>query len=160
MIGKILILNKSYNRHNLKSWIPSCVYIISLLNEIKDPEFPYHISNLDILSIEKVLIQNFILNQNIYITVIIAPTYKMCTLSSFIGLSIENLLYNKAIGKLLNDYFPQGWSWKYSTFIPPKFHLKGSVISKQLNDKERISAAMENFSIRNIIKFSYYNSKK
>ena len=160
MTHKILILTQSYDKNRLKYWIPSSSYIFSLLIEIRDPEFPYQLSQLDILSIEKILIEKYILNQNIYITVTINPTYKMCTMSSVIGLSIENILYNKITGILLNEHFPQGWNWKYCTNIPHTLHVKSSIITKQLNDKERISAAIENVSIRNIIKFSYYKLKR
>lgn len=112
--------------------------------------------NLNISSIEKVFIENHILNQKISISILIAPTYNKCTMSSIIGLSIENILLNNLTGKDLMYYFPKTWIWKFCTLIPSKLHIKGLLLTKQLNDKERISAAIENSSIRSIIKFAYY----
>ena len=49
------------------------------------------------------------------------------------------------------------WDWKFNIQIPRYSHLKSDNISKQINDKERESAAMENFGIRFVIKKSYQN---
>ncbi len=158
MLNKVLIVESNFAGNELKYWIPACVRIFTLLKKIRDPEFPYFLYNLNILSLEKILIENFILNQSINININVAPTYNMCTMSSIIGLSIENIIYNKYSGVVLKNYFPINWNWKYCIIILPAFHIKGLILTKQLNDKERISAAIENFSIRNIVKFSYYKT--
>ncbi len=160
MLNNVFIEKSSFIADELKYWIPSSIRIFTLIKKIRDPEFPYFLYVLNIITIEKILIENYILNQNINININVAPTYNMCTMSSIIGLSIENIIYNEYSGLVLKNYFPINWNWKYCITILPAFHIKGLTITKQLNDKERISAAIENFSIRNIVKFSYYKPTK
>ena len=56
---------------------------------------------------------------------------------------------------ILNYIFFNNWNWEFYIYITPKFHSKGLSVSKQLNDKERLSIALENNFVRNVIKFSY-----
>lgn len=147
-----------YSIEGIQYWVPAPVFVFSILKEIRDPEFPCYLFSLNILCLEKISIENYILNQNTTINIVIAPTYNRCTMSSIIGLSIKNILFNELTGTFFKFYFPTTWSWKYCTIIPSWFHIKGPMLTKQLNDKERISAAIENPSIRNIIKFAYYKS--
>nr|UXY87701.1 protein AE7-like 1 [Cryptomonas curvata] len=158
MLKKISCVTYGYKKEEIRFWIPASVFVLSLLKEIRDPEFPCYLLDLDVLSTEKIIIENHLLNQNICIAIVVAPTYNKCSMSTVIGLSIENILFNRITGTFFKFYFPQTWSWKSCVFIPSKFHIKGFMITKQLNDKERISAAIENRSIRNIIKFAYYKS--
>jgi hypothetical protein len=76
-------------------------------------------------------------------------------MASIIGISIKNILYNELTYEFLHKYFPTNWNWNYSVMILSKNHTKGLFVTKQLNDKERISAAIENISIRKTIKLFY-----
>ena len=156
MINKILFLNSFYKKTDLKNWIPVSIFVFTLLKNIKDPEFSYNLYNLDILSIEKILVENHNINQNIHIGLLINPTYDLCTMSSIIGLSIRNILYNRLTQIVTKTIFPKNWNWNYYMIISPILYSNNLIITKQLNDKERVSAAIENISIRNIVKFSYY----
>ena len=50
----------------------------------------------------------------------------------------------KKLIKIVNNK----WVIKFKIFLPQKNHTVGNSITKQLNDMERLSAALENNSIR------------
>ncbi|SBT74666.1 conserved Plasmodium protein, unknown function [Plasmodium malariae] len=113
--------------------------IFDLLRDIKDPEYSYTLENLKI--IEK---KNIHINlEEKMITVYFTPTIPNCSLATLIGLMISiKLQYS-----LSNNF-------KTNIYIYPGSHNSEHSINKQLNDKERIAAAIENSHLFNVIKNS------
>ncbi|SBS79821.1 conserved Plasmodium protein, unknown function [Plasmodium ovale] len=113
--------------------------IYDLLKDIKDPEYSYTLENLKI--IEK---KNIHINlKEKCVTVYFTPTIPNCSLATLIGLMISiKLQYS-----LSNNF-------KRNIYISPYSHNSEESINKQLNDKERISAAIENVQLFNVIKSS------
>lgn len=71
------------------------------------------------------------------------PTVPHCSLSTIIGLSIRL--------KVLNDFLVDP-RWKLVVRVSPGSHKSEQEINKQLNDKERVAAAIENPNLMKIIK--------
>nr|UXY86790.1 protein AE7-like 1 [Cryptomonas paramecium] len=141
-------------KYQIKYWFPLCYHLFILFNDVKDPEFLEYISNLNIVSIENIWFEEYVSDQFLDSCVTLVPTYFLCNMISSIGLSLKNILCKKK--KIFLKYvFPENWSFRYCTNITFDFHSEGLYITKQLNDKERTCAALENSSVRNIIKLSY-----
>ncbi|KAF4684283.1 Family with sequence similarity 96, member A [Perkinsus olseni] len=98
------------------------------IKNIKDPEYP-----LWTLSQLRVCYPTGVSVKGNTLIVEFTPTVEHCSLATLIGLCIRS--------KLVNDF---GNSWKIIIHIKDGTHNDSQAISKQLNDKERCSAAMEN----------------
>ncbi|CRG98361.1 conserved Plasmodium protein, unknown function [Plasmodium relictum] len=113
--------------------------IFNLLRDIKDPEYSYTLENLKIIEKKNIHINYEEKNITIYFT----PTIPNCSLATLIGLMISIKLQFS----LSNDF-------KTNIYIYPGSHNSEHSINKQLNDKERIAAAIENSHLFNVIKNS------
>ena len=106
--------------------------IFDLIRNINDPEHPYNLEELNIISLDDIIVDN----DNKIITVYFSPTIENCGFASLIGLSIKK--------KLLN-------------FISPKYNIDVLIkepksdndknLNKQMNDKERLEASNLNKDI-------------
>lgn len=110
--------------------------IYDLIKDIKDPEHPYSLEELKVVSPEQIDIDLDARVINIRFT----PTVPHCSLSTMIGLMIR---------VKLRDYLPN--FMKIFIFIEPGHHNQEFDINKQLNDKERVAAAMENQNLMNMV---------
>jgi metal-sulfur cluster biosynthetic enzyme len=143
-----------YFKNKCKLWEPISIQIFYFLKNILDPEFPYKIYTLRIISFEMILIKIFVFNKSFNFNILIIPTIEFCNMSSLILLCIDNKLNQKKSIKKLNKILPLNWTWKFFSEIPSISHINAHYVSKQINDKERKAAAMENLGIRFIIKKS------
>uniref|UniRef100_A0A8C9GCH8 Cytosolic iron-sulfur assembly component 2A n=1 Tax=Piliocolobus tephrosceles TaxID=591936 RepID=A0A8C9GCH8_9PRIM len=118
--------------------------IFDLLKDIKDPEYSYTLENLKIIEKKNIHINH----EEKTITLFFTPTIPNCSLATLIGLMISiKLQYS------LSNVF------KTNIYIYPGSHNSEHSINKQLNDKERIAAAIENSHLFNVIKSSItYNN--
>ena len=106
--------------------------VFEIIRNITDPEHPYNLEELNIISLEDIIVDN----ENRLITVYFTPTIDNCGFASLIGLSIKK--------KLLN-------------FISPKYNIDVLIkepksdndknLNKQMNDKERLEASNLNKDI-------------
>lgn len=110
--------------------------IFDLIKGIKDPEHPLSLEELNVVSDDNV----FVDNQNKVIDVIFTPTIEHCSLASLIGLCIQV--------KLLRS-IPA--FYKICVKIAPGSHATEDVVNKQLADKERVAAALENNQLLEVI---------
>mmetsp|Transcript_58363 Transcript_58363/g.126897 ORF Transcript_58363/g.126897 Transcript_58363/m.126897 type:complete len:104 (+) Transcript_58363:229-540(+) len=88
----------------------------------------------------KKLFRYFNIELNQLDQVLFTPTIPHCSASTLIGLSIRL--------KLLRSLSP---AYKVDVNITPGKHLQESQINKQLNDKERVCAAVENASLLDVV---------
>lgn len=110
--------------------------IYSVIRGIRDPEHPYTLEQLKVVSQSQI-----IMNLETRLLIIrFTPTVPHCSLSSLIGLMIRV--------KLLR-YLPPGI--KIHVQIQEGAHYQELEINKQLNDKERVAAAMENIHLMDIV---------
>jgi metal-sulfur cluster biosynthetic enzyme len=142
-------------KKKFKKWNPFSLQLFFYLKYILDPEFPYKIYALGIICFEKIFIKIFFFFKCVSFNILINPTNQICSMSPLIARCIENKLNKKKLAKKLDEIIPSKWNWKFSFEIPFYSHLRSLNISKQINDKERKSAAMENIGIRQIIAKSY-----
>lgn len=119
--------------------------VYDLIRGIIDPEKPETLEELNVVSEEDVSVGR--LNKDYLIKVVFVPTVPHCSLASLIGLSIRTKLETSIPDK-----------FKLDIFIKEGTHETADDINKQINDKERIAAAMENPNLQRIVNQCLENS--
>ncbi|RUS69279.1 hypothetical protein EGW08_022957 [Elysia chlorotica] len=113
--------------------------IYDLISDIRDPEKAASLEDLNVVSEEGVTVRRLLTGQ-VLASIEFVPTVPHCTLASIIGLSIRSKL---------DQSLPQ--KPKIDIFIKKGTHDTADEINKQINDKERISAAMENPNLQKLV---------
>lgn len=132
-----LCISDFAKEHNFKQQFdltPLDVYDIIRL--IRDPEKPNTLEELKVLTEDYVLIPN----NGYRIYVYFKPTVSHCSLANLIGLCIF---------ARLKEELPS--CFKLKILVRPGSHQFESDLNKQLADKERVAAALENENITSII---------
>lgn len=111
-------------------------YIYIYVTGIKDPEHPLTLEELNVVEEDNVIVD--IASKKV--EVIFTPTIEHCSLASLIGLCIQV--------KLLRSIPAQ---YKIFVSIAPGSHSTEAVVNKQLADKERVAAALENNQLLEVI---------
>mmetsp|Transcript_11810 Transcript_11810/g.15680 ORF Transcript_11810/g.15680 Transcript_11810/m.15680 type:complete len:158 (+) Transcript_11810:117-590(+) len=109
------------------------IEVFDLIREIKDPEHPFTLEELMVVQEDLITVKN---DENFGISIVqvtFVPTVPHCTLASLIGLCIRE--------KLSKELPP---SAKIDVYVSPGTHQNESDVNKQINDKERVHAALEN----------------
>ncbi|KIY62710.1 hypothetical protein CYLTODRAFT_458756 [Cylindrobasidium torrendii FP15055 ss-10] len=101
--------------------------IFDLIRTIYDPEHPNTLEELNVVSAPQIKISGN------HLHVEFTPTVPHCGMSTLIGLSIRVRLMRS-----LPDRF------KVDIVVKPGSHQSELAVNKQLNDKERVAAALEN----------------
>ncbi|OAX41887.1 FAM96B protein [Rhizopogon vinicolor AM-OR11-026] len=104
--------------------------IFDLIRSIADPEHPNSLEELRVVSAEQIEIGHN------HILVEFTPTVPHCGMSTLIGLSIRVRLMRS---------LPQ--RFKVDIRVKPGSHQSELAVNKQLNDKERVAAALENATL-------------
>ncbi|KAK4748389.1 hypothetical protein SAY87_014975 [Trapa incisa] len=103
--------------------------IFDHLRDIKDPEHPYSLEELKVISEDAIEIDD----SNSYVRVTFTPTVEHCSMATIIGLCLRVKLTRSLPSK-----------YKVDIRVAPGSHATEAAVNKQLNDKERVAAAMEN----------------
>lgn len=119
--------------------------VYDLIRGIIDPEKPETLEELNVVSEEDIFVCR--LDKDYLIKVVFVPTVPHCSLASLIGLSIRTKLETSIPDK-----------FKLDIFIKEGTHETADDINKQINDKERIAAAMENPNLQRIVNQCLENS--
>jgi|LauGreDrversion4_2_1035121.scaffolds.fasta_scaffold11241_5 metal-sulfur cluster biosynthetic enzyme len=114
-----------------------------IIRDIRDPEFPYTLSQLRVLSPTGMLYDFYSLllsgvcihSELSLVRIQFTPTVPHCSLSTLIGLAIRYKIETEFLVQI---------GWKLLIQISPGSHEQASEINRQLSDKERVSAAFEN----------------
>jgi len=101
--------------------------VFELLRDIQDPEHPLTLEQLSVIKLDGIDIKD---NES-RLTVHFTPTVPHCSMSTLIGLSLRV--------KLLRSLPPR---FKVDIFTTPGSHAQEDQVNKQLNDKERVAAAL------------------
>lgn len=117
--------------------------VFELIRNIVDPEHPYTLEQLNVVSKEDIEIgavedEEIICRKGLpikYVKVTFTPTVPHCSMAGLIGLCIKAQL-DKYIGKYWNR-----------VYIKENTHANYIALNKQFNDKDRVTAALENENI-------------
>ena len=114
--------------------------IYDLISTISDPEHPLSLGSLAVVNLPDIHIKPLGRDLQV-VTIEITPTVTHCSLATLIGLGVRVRLERS---------------------LPPRFrvdvrvkegtHSTGDQVTKQLGDKERVAAAMENQQLMGVLK--------
>ncbi|XP_026455180.1 protein AE7-like [Papaver somniferum] len=103
--------------------------IFDHIRDIKDPEHPYSLEELKVVSEDAVEVND----KHSHVRVTFTPTVQHCSMATIIGLCLRV--------KLMRSLPPR---YKVDIRVAPGTHATEAAVNKQLNDKERVAAALEN----------------
>eukprot|EP00252_Welwitschia_mirabilis_P025545 TRINITY_DN8021_c0_g1_i1.p1 TRINITY_DN8021_c0_g1~~TRINITY_DN8021_c0_g1_i1.p1 ORF type:complete len:158 (-),score=34.04 TRINITY_DN8021_c0_g1_i1:119-592(-) len=110
--------------------------IFDHLRDIKDPEHPYSLEQLKVISEDAIEVDD----KNSHVRIIFTPTVEHCSMATVIGLCLRVKLM-----RCLPSRF------KVDIQVAPGSHATEAAVNKQLNDKERIAAALENPNLSSMV---------
>jgi len=110
--------------------------IFDLIRGINDPEHPLTLEELHVLEESLITVDN----KNNTVKVLFTPTIPHCSMATLIGLSIRVKLL-----RALPTRF------KVNVEVTPGSHASEHSVNKQLADKERVAAALENTHLIKVI---------
>ncbi|KDP38609.1 hypothetical protein JCGZ_05316 [Jatropha curcas] len=108
------------------------------------PEHPYSLEQLSVLSEESITVDDKL--GRILIT--FTPTIQHCSMATVIGLCLR---------VKLQECFPP--HYKVDIKVAPGSHADEESVNKQLNDKERVAAALENPNLRQLVDECLYSNE-
>jgi metal-sulfur cluster biosynthetic enzyme len=114
--------------------------IFDLIRHIQDPEHPHSLEALGVVKLNQIDIVTNNNNQHNKITVEFTPTIPHCSMATLIGLCLSV--------KLQRCQLPRT---HMEVKIHPGTHASEHAINKQLQDKERLRAALENPHLLTIV---------
>ena len=121
------------------------VDIFEAIRDIKDPEHPCTLEELNVIGEASVLIRPVEAHgMKKQILIEITPTVKHCSLVTDISLCILTRLRRMFGEQLLNNY-------KIDLKVASGSHENEADVIKQINDKERVAAALENPLIMQVV---------
>lgn len=110
--------------------------MIKLFLLLSDPEHPLTLEELNVVQQDLISVDN----KSNKIEVFFTPTVPHCSMATLIGLSVRV--------QLLRSLPPR---FKVNVFVTPGVHVSEQSVNKQLNDKERVAAALENSHLSSVI---------
>ena len=110
--------------------------IFDHIRNLNDPEHPLTLEQLNVVSVENIHVDDDISTVLVQFT----PTIPHCSMATLIGLSIRVKLLRVLPQRL-----------KVTIEIYPGSHQSEIAINKQLNDKERVAAALENKHLLDVV---------
>lgn len=116
--------------------------IYDLIRSITDPEHPLTLEQLAVVNASHITINHGDPSTNSLPHVLLefTPTIPHCSMATLIGLSLRVRLL-----RALPDRF------KVDIRVRPGTHQSENAVNKQLNDKERVAAALENSHLFNVV---------
>jgi len=146
----ICMIKSAYSMldNNVITWAPMSFLILGQLKELLDPEYPIGLVDLGILKMETICNtsqgwSNLTLN-----TIVFFPTYGLCKLAPLLGITLYVSIFKRLVITMLFKLNNEKWFVVFKIQVTKQDHQGGDIISKQLNDPERLSAALENEAIR------------
>ena len=116
--------------------------VFCLLRHLHDPEHPnLSLEQLRVVRLEDINVQNDI------VSVAYTPTIPTCSVATVIGLTLVSKLRYCLPDK-----------YKIRVTVAPKTHDQELSINKQLADKERVAAAMENKNLLRMVRRAVKNT--
>ncbi|GIL65309.1 hypothetical protein Vafri_19117 [Volvox africanus] len=110
--------------------------IFDHIRDINDPEHPYTLEQLNVVSEEQIEVDDGRGRVSVQFT----PTVAHCSMATLIGLSLRV--------KLMRSLPPR---FKIDIKLSPGSHSSEAAVNKQLADKERVAAALENPNLLSMV---------
>ncbi|ORX51784.1 DUF59-domain-containing protein [Piromyces finnis] len=110
--------------------------IFELIRTINDPEHPLTLEQLNVIRLESIHVED----SNNYVSVTFFPTIPHCSMATLIGLCIRVRLLRSLPSR-----------FKIDIFVAEGTHQSDAAVNKQLNDKERVAAALENSHLLKVV---------
>ncbi len=110
--------------------------VFECIRHLNDPEHPLTLEQLNVVQLAHIHVDDVKNRINIEFT----PTIPHCSMATLIGLCIRVKL-----GRSVSRRF------KVTIKIFPGAHQSEEAVNKQLNDKERVAAALENLHLLDIV---------
>ena len=114
-----------------------------MIRNIHDPEHPFTLDHLAVVSPLAIHLSSPSL-----LTVTFTPTIPHCSMATLIGLCIRTKLERSLPRR-----------YKVKVEIKEGTHQSVAAITKQLNDKERVTAALENPKLRSMVDQCLYGTR-
>jgi metal-sulfur cluster biosynthetic enzyme len=119
------------------------VEIFEYIRNLNDPEHPLTLEQLNVVNVEHISVEgNKVLVQ-------FTPTIPHCSMATLIGLCIRVKLLRSLPSR-----------FKIIVQIYPGSHQSEAAVNKQLNDKERVAAAIENGHLLDVVNKCIANTDK
>jgi len=125
-------LELEFAKDGTKRDVIDSIEIFDHIRTINDPEHPYSLEELSVVSIKDCAVDD----EKSRVLVKFTPTVQHCSMATLIGLSIRV--------KLLRA-LPR--RFKCDVVVSEGSHASERQVNKQLNDKERVAAALENANL-------------
>jgi len=103
--------------------------IFELIRGVRDPEHPLSLEELNVVRAEAIHVDD----ERSRIKLFFTPTVPHCSMSTLIGLCLRVKLMRALPVR-----------FKVDIYVEPGSHVSEQQVNKQLNDKERVAAALEN----------------
>lgn len=115
--------------------------VYNLIRHINDPEHPLTLEQLNVVSTKLISFHDFNIKRPTLLSVQFSPTIPHCSMATLIGLCIRvklerSLPANKFLIRVQ---------------VTPGSHQAEADINKQLADKERVAAALENEQLLSVV---------
>merc|ERR1711937_180698 len=110
--------------------------IFDLIRDIRDPEHPMSLEELGVLQEDLIEVDD----EKNTVDLTFTPTIPHCSMATLIGLSIRVKLIRSLPAR-----------FKTSVKITPGTHSQEDQINRQLDDKERVAAALENGNLIRVV---------
>ena len=110
--------------------------IFDMIRSIQDPEHPLTLEELNVVDTESIKLNN----EDSMCRVEFTPTIPHCSMATLIGLSIQVKLLRSLPKK-----------FKIEVLIKAGTHVSEIAVNKQLGDKERVAAALENVHLLQVV---------
>jgi len=110
--------------------------IFDLLRNINDPEHPLTLEQLNVVTEEQI----DVIDKENKCSIMFTPTIPHCSMATLIGLAIRVKLIRSLPSR-----------FKVDVQIRPGTHASEVAVNKQLADKERVAAALENAQLLEVV---------
>mmetsp|Transcript_50460 Transcript_50460/g.98895 ORF Transcript_50460/g.98895 Transcript_50460/m.98895 type:complete len:167 (+) Transcript_50460:3-503(+) len=110
--------------------------VFDILRNINDPEHPLTLEQLHVASLENINVDDAASRVDLTFT----PTIPHCSMATLIGLCLRVKLLRSLPAR-----------FKVNISITPGTHASEDAVNKQLNDKERVAAALENGNLLDVV---------
>uniref|UniRef100_K3WKJ9 MIP18 family-like domain-containing protein n=1 Tax=Globisporangium ultimum (strain ATCC 200006 / CBS 805.95 / DAOM BR144) TaxID=431595 RepID=K3WKJ9_GLOUD len=119
--------------------------VFEILRHINDPEHPLTLEQLKVMSLENIHVDD----KKGLVKVFFTPTIPHCSMATLIGLCLRVKLLRSLPSR-----------FKVDILITPGTHSSEAAVNKQLNDKERVAAALENSHLLHVVNKCIANTDK
>lgn len=114
--------------------------VFDMIRSINDPEHPLTLEQLNVVNLQDIKVADQLNIKQSTVQILFTPTIPHCSMATLIGLCIRVKLLRSLPSR-----------FKVAVQIKPGTHASETAINKQLADKERVKAALENQHLLGVV---------